>query len=520
MKRLTPEEFIQRASRIYGKRYEFKKVVYVNSSTKVCITCPEHGDFWIIPNNFLRGHKCAACSGKQRVTKDVFLERALVRHQIAYDYSKVSFKGLEKKVEIICPVHGPFWQKPSLHLAGNGCQKCFGTPKSNTKEFIQKAIKIYGNTYDYSKVKYEGNKVKVCVICKKHGEWWVTPNNHLRKHACPKCFSRPKVNREGFIQRSRATHGNKYDYSKSRYLGLKKKVNIICPDHGEFWQQASVHISGSGCRKCSRTERITQETFINRSCETHDGKYNYSKVTYIGGGNKVYIICPDHGEFWQSPHYHMHGGNCPKCVGGIRLTTNNFIHKAQDVHDGIYTYQKVKYRNTATKVCITCPEHGDFWQTPNNHLFGAGCPICPQSLMEGKLRHFLLRHKIEFEQEKSFDWLVDKRRLYLDFFLPNYNIAIECQGRQHFSPVNVFGGEEFFSRTVERDLIKYDLCKKHGITILYYSNCHIDYPYPVFESLRLLLKAIYQNGIIDDILKAKPKQLSLFDEEDNQDSKG
>lgn len=510
MKRLTTIEFIERASQLYGDRYEYSRVHYVNSSTKVCITCPKHGDFWMIPNNFLRGHKCPTCSGRQRVTKGVFVSRSIVKHQGRYDYSKVNYKGLQNEVTIICPVHGEFMQKPAYHLSGNGCYKCFATPKSNTEEFIQKARNIYGDTYDYSKVDYKGNKVKVCIICHEHGEWWMTPNNHLRNHKCPGCYGTPRQTNEEFAQKSREIHGDKYDYSKIQYTGRKNKVCIICPEHGEFWQAAGSHLNGSGCRKCSGTERITHESFIKRATATHNGKYDYSSVTYTSGQNKVCITCPEHGKFWQSAQYHLHGGNCPKCVGGVRLTTEEFIEKASAIHEDVYEYSKVEYKNTATKVCIICPEHGEFWQTPNNHIFGAGCPVCPQSIMEGKIRQLLIRNNIEFEQEKGFNWLVYNRKMFLDFFLPDYGIAIECQGKQHFVPVELFGGEEFYRLTIERDRVKKELCAQHDITILYYSNCNIDYPYPVFESLRLLLKAIKQNGVIDAKPWQKQIQLSLF----------
>ena len=87
--------------------------------------------------------------------------------------------------------------------------------------------------------------------------------------------------------------------------------------------------------------------------------------------------------------------------------------------------------------------------------------------------------------------------MYLDFFLPEYGVAIECQGGQHFSPTELFGGEDFYKITIERDKMKKQLCEQHRINVLYYSNAHIDYPYPVFESVRLLLKAIKQNGKFD-----------------------
>jgi len=105
MKKLTTAEFIRRASQLYGDRYKFSKVKYVNSSTKVCITCPKHGDFWMIPNNFLRGHKCPTCSVRERVTQEVFISRSKDIHQVRYDYSKVEYKGLQNEVSIICPKH-------------------------------------------------------------------------------------------------------------------------------------------------------------------------------------------------------------------------------------------------------------------------------------------------------------------------------------------------------------------------------------------------------------------------------
>lgn len=160
-------------------------------------------------------------------------------------------------------------------------------------------------------------------------------------------------------------------------------------------------------------------------------------------------------------------------------------------------------------MCIICPEHGEFWQTPNSHLFGAGCPTCPESNMEGEVRHLLLNNNIVFEQEKGFDWLVFHRRMYLDFFLPEYGVAIECQGRQHFFPSQLFGGEEFYKQTKERDAAKKRLCEEHGIRILYYSNAHVEYPYPVFESLRLLFKAIKDKGVVADNSKWHDMQLTL-----------
>ena len=275
-RKLTLEAFIERARQLYGDKFDYSKVVYVNSETKICITCPEHGDFWMTPNNFLNNHKCPTCSGRQRITKEVFIERSLHIHKSRYDYSKVDYHGLDIPVTIICPIHGEFQQKPSGHMNGRGCYKCFGAPKSTTEEFIRKAKEIYGNLYDYSKVDYKGNKEKVCIICPEHGEFWMSPNNHLRGHRCPGCFGTPKLTTEQFIARAKTVHGEQYDYSKVDYRDNKAKVCIMCPEHGEFWTTPASHLKGHGCLVCSGVQRITVPIFIERCTKIHEGKYEYS----------------------------------------------------------------------------------------------------------------------------------------------------------------------------------------------------------------------------------------------------
>ena len=512
-KRLTKKEFIERAIAVHGNKYDYSKVEYIGSDLKVCITCPKHGDFWMSPNNHLHGHGCIACCGRERITFDVFVRRSNEKHNNRYDYSKVNYKGLGIPVCIICPVHGDFWQKPQNHMIGHGCPTCFGSPKSNREEFVKKAQAKYGDLYDYSKVDYQGNKVKVCIVCRKHGEFWMSPNNHLRGHRCPICYGTPKKSLEKFIKQAQSVHGDKYDYSKVVYQTTATKVCIVCPEHGEFWQTPNSHLNGSGCPACSGHLRITEQVFLERAKIIHNDKYDYSITDFVDSQTKVRIICPIHGEFLQKPMVHLRGYGCAKCGGSLRLTKNEFIERAQVIHKGKYDYSNVDYINYSTKVRIICPEHGEFWQTPNNHLFGVGCPACPQSLLEGGMRQFLTQNGIIFEQEKSFRWLRFNKKMFLDFYLPEYKIAIECHGLQHFKSIDLFGGDEFFKLTQERDREKKRLCEKHGIQILYFSNAHIEYPYPVFESFRLLLDAIKQGGKIGKIYQCKQLKIPFtFDD--------
>lgn len=512
-RKLTKDEFIARARNVYGDKYDYSKVDYKGMDKKVCITCPEHGEFWMTPNNFLGGHKCPTCSGCERITLEVFLKRSKEKHHNRYDYSKVEYKGASIPVRIICPVHGDFWQKPRNHINGNGCPVCYGCPKSSNEEFVKKAQAIYGTLYDYSKVEYKGNKEKVCIICPEHGEFWMTPNNHLRGHRCPECYGTPKKSIERFITQAQEVHGYKYDYRKVIYRSIGAKVRIICPEHGEFLQIAYSHLKGSGCPICNKKQRITEQVFLERARNIHKDKYDYSKMQYVDSHTKILIVCPVHGEFWQRPNNHLRSAGCPRCAGSYLLTRDEFIDKSRLVHKNKYDYSKVEYVNYSTKVCIICPEHGEFWQTPNVHLFGGGCPTCPQSNMEAEMRRFLDGHHIKYEQEKTFRWLRYNKRMFLDFFLPEYNIAIECHGLQHFKSIDLFGGDEFFKLTQERDREKQKLCEEHGIQVLYYSNAHVAYPYPVFESFRLLLDAIKRGGKIENVLQWKEPEIPFtFDE--------
>ena len=370
-----------------------------------------------------------------------------------------------------------------------------------TNDFIKKAIEVHGDKYDYSKVEYINNLTKVCIICPIHGEFWQSPTNHWKGCECPKCKNKHHYTTEEWIQKAIEVHGSKYDYSKVEYINNSTKVCIICPEHGEFWQRPSDHSSGQGCPGCtgkniSLKKRANEEDIIRRFKEVHGDKYDYSKVEYVNMYKKVCIICPEHGEIWQTPINHIKERGCYKCHHW-GLNTEEWIKIFKTTHGDKYDYSKVEYKNSKTPICIICPEHGEFWQTPVNHTSGKGCPICNASKLELAIKSFLEDNNIKYIPQHSFDWLKYENPLKLDFYLPEYNIAIECQGEQHFRPIDFFGGEEGYELTVKRDITKLNLCKDHNITILYFTNENVSVPkkwkhYKVIKSLDKLLKKIYK----------------------------
>ena len=164
--------------------------------------------------------------------------------------------------------------------------------KKTTEQFISQVLKVHGNKYDYSKVIYKGSDVKICVICPLHGEFWPTAHNHLGGSGCPQCVGRT-VTKERFIEKAIVVHGNKYDYSKVEYINPSTLVKIICPTHGEFMIKPTSHLAGNGCSECSGNIRLTTERFIRKAREVHGDIYDYSKTDCVGNNKtKVCVICP------------------------------------------------------------------------------------------------------------------------------------------------------------------------------------------------------------------------------------
>lgn len=254
-----------------------------------------------------------------------FVEKAILKHGNKYDYKAVEYKNCRTKVKIICKVHGEFFQSPSKHLAGQGCPKCAGNFKNTREDFIKKARLKHGDKYDYSMVEYINCDTDVVIICPIHGEVTQTPYAHLNSCGCVECSkilayeNRRKYDLDSFISRSIRVHGDKYNYGEVDYVNERIKVKIICPTHGPFHQSPSEHINrGQGCKLCGYGRmsvglRHTKDSFICEANKRHNNKYDYSKVIYNGYLEKIEIICPTHGSFYQFPRDHINYCGCPKC---------------------------------------------------------------------------------------------------------------------------------------------------------------------------------------------------------------
>lgn len=422
-----------------------------------------------------------------------FILKAHRKHGVKFDYSRVVYKNSQTKVVIVCPKHGPFLQTPASHLFKTyGCRECGydnrkGTgrdnPKYNKDDFVRRGREIHGNKYDYSKAEYVKGNLPVVIICPKHGEFRQVPSEHYT-YGCQLCGRESTKNKlrsdkDSFISKARETHGIKYDYSKVVYDNSHTEVLIICPKHGEFRQKPIVHyFAGHGCPKCGLDDlafhfKKDQNVFIQEAVEIHGTKYDYSKVLYKNSHSQVVIGCPIHGDFLQKPYKHLVHG-CWKCGGTALSNKEEFVEKARKIHGQEYDYSLVRYKNNKTKVTIICHKHGKFRQKPNCHLSGNGCNGCKKSHGEKIIAEYLKNRSISTIREYSFESCKHKGRLRNDFTVApdGKNIkVIEHHGKQHYYPCS-FGSKKPLADVrnlrdcVERDSRKKAWCESTGKQLL------------------------------------------------------
>jgi len=233
----TNNQFIALAKKNHKNKYDYSKVEYKNSHSKVIIICKKHGEFQIKPYSHLQGSSCAACAGLNKYNTKSYIKKSKEIHGNRYDYSKVDYKNAGNKVTIICDKHNEFNQIATLHLSGHGCPKCkyvdLGNKKRKTlNDFLFLAKETHGNIYDYSKVEYKGTNIKVKIVCSKHGIFEQSPKQHYRGNGCPKCFNKKEGRIATYLYKKAITH-REYKINNKRYDFYLPEFNLIIERDGE-----------------------------------------------------------------------------------------------------------------------------------------------------------------------------------------------------------------------------------------------------------------------------------------------
>ena len=309
----------------------------------------------------------------------------------------LTFGGRSKKCRVKCTECGQELESKFYDLLrSQGCPKCNprqyvggvnpinqDTLEACKERFIIKAKDIHGDKFSYDKMEYHGQNEPCIITCKIHGDFETKPRYHLSyvNGGCQACLkenaqiisNNKKMTWQEWIDRCNKKWNNKYDYSlftEDLWEGLwsPTEITIICPIHGPFKSTPRKHLYDSACRACSNHRETTRESFIQRSNEVHNNKYDYSLL--------------------------------PEIMNTLKL-----------------------------KINIICPEHGEFQQMASDHISGCGCPKCKQSHLERDIEIDLQKQIIDYNFQKRFEWLGQQS---LDFYIPQSKIGIECQGSQHF----------------------------------------------------------------------------------------
>lgn len=523
------QTFINNSRLIFGNFYDYSKTIYVTAIKKVTITCPIHGDFEQTPNSHLSGHGCKKCSSEKNgkiatTSNEIFILNSQKIHNGFYSYPNCNYLGAKYKLKIECPIHGEFEQTGTKHLSGQGCPKCKGGIKLTQEEIIKRGIEIHGDKYGYDKVKYVNINTKINILCKKHNEYFLqSPNNHLRGDGCPKCGLEKMVNQKRLkdievLNKIKEIHGDRYEYPDFIYKNNSTKFRIVCSFHGEFFKSYDKHINRKqGCPKCVEEKKFKplkksgdvnillsrytplheKQTFFISKCEkVHNNKYSYPNTVFTNSKSKIKIECPIHGEFIQLARLHLSGSECPLCNKEKKrynqLTNEEYINKCILKHGNRYDYSKTNYTRTLDNVIIICKEHGEFVQRASHHLSGSGCPNCNNQTLEPKLFNKL---KETFHNEVLINWGKETwlGRQHFDIYFPEYKIAIEYQGGQHFKP-NSIHGIKGYEVSVRNDNLKRQKCLDNNCILLYFTyikkDVPDDYPYRVYITEHELITSI------------------------------
>ena len=473
------------------------------------------------------------------IRRDEFIQKAKEAHGNKYNYSKVIYINSKTPVVIICNVcDNEFEQMRNTHLTGDGgCKECI---KINLKkkmtftkeQFIQKAKEVHHDKYDYSLVDYIDSQTHITIICNYcNNKFQQIPNGHIQGRGCRLCANKLNGNKmrktkEQFILEAKKIHTDEnnnpiYDYSLVDYNTTNEKVIIICKIHGRFEQCPAHHLRGSGCGECGKIKRakaqtFSKEFFIQKAKEIHGDGYDYSQVNYINSQTHVNIICNTCGNnFPQVPNSHLRGCGCDKCAHRInhenqKLSEDELIERAKKVHGDKFDYPNINYINSHTPINIKCNKCGDTFQQlyPNHIKQNKGCPYCDcritEKIMLGFLRSKFPDTVIQYKE----NWCKNKKVLPFDFYIPSLNLIIELDGNQHFIQVMNWKSPE---ENQETDIHKMNCANKHNLSVIRIVQTDVLYnTYDWREELLKNIEKIKIDNIIQNIYMCKNNEYENY----------
>ena len=467
---------------------------YVDAKTKIMHKCLIHDICWdIIPSNVLRGQGCIKCKSEKTINKNSKTHEQYIEELKTLNPNVIVLdKYINAKTSILhkCIIHNIEWMtKPGIVLQGHGCPQCHSERIGNNlrkgnNQYIEELSKINPNIEVVDE--YIGANIPILHRCLIHNECWsAIPSNILKGHGCHSCAMEKTLNsttkkHEEYL--SELLIKNPTIEVVDEYINSNTPITHLCKIHNIYWKTSpSSILRGSGCSQCEKDKvhlanKKSEEQYVN---DVNIINPNIVVLeSYINNSTPILHKCIIHNIEWKAhPASILHGSGCYECgMEKLKIATTKtneqYIKELNNVNSNIVVLEK--YIGANTPILHKCLIDGYQWYAqPSNILFGKGCPQCKESRGERQVRQWLDNHKIMYNKQYKFDDCQDAKPLPFDFYLPDYNVLIEYDGKQHFEPVEYFGGQESFEKTVKHDNIKNEYCKNNGIQLLripYYKN--------------------------------------------------
>jgi Zn finger protein HypA/HybF involved in hydrogenase expression len=306
----------------------------------------------------------------KKLTQEQFIKKAKKIHGDKYDYALVLYRKNSIKIKIICQIHGMFSQTPRDHLTGRGCFECSRKKRSQNQkmtisQFVKNAQNIHGNKYNYQDINFINNKSKIIIQCKNHGPFLQTVASHLFGCGCPHCGIESRIIKNTlttyeFIDLAKKEHGNKYDYPTSIYYSAKIPIEIICKKHGKFHQKPNDHLGGHGCPKCNKTVSSMESKWLDIINVPNDKQH---RTVTIKTGNKRFsvdgfdpltkTIYEFYGDFWHgNPSIYNFNDFCKITKKTFGQMYSDTLNKEKILKEHGYTIVSIwehDFRNTYEK---------------------------------------------------------------------------------------------------------------------------------------------------------------------------
>ena len=390
-----------------------------------------------------------------------------------------------------CKIDDNEWMcSPSNILNGRGCPICANKNRSKnnsmTHEEYVKQLSIKNPTIEVVEM-YINAKTKIMHHCLDHDIYWkISPDSVLnKKSGCPECKKEKFYNA---MAKSRNNYIKELSVKNPvlELIGEYIKCNIptkhYCKVHDFLFEiRPSEALEGQGCKYC-RSDKLrianlkTEEEYIS---ELKNKNIPVKLIgEYYGSLIPTKHLCLTHNIIWEpKPANVLNNNGCPQCKSEkiskkILKSENDYIKELAIKNPDVILVGKYIGYNVKTE--HYCKTHNEsFLISPGSALKGCGCLYCKGSKGEKRIAKWLDKHNITYEPQKRFDDCKDINALPFDFYLPDYNIAIEYDGKQHFEPIEYFGGQKAFEYTQKHDNIKNEYCKNNNIKLLrisYFKN--------------------------------------------------